>query len=267
MRLHRCLIRRQDVRMKTYIYRVWKFAFREFGVRTDLWYALISILVSGLTGGSRKPIHEITAHDAAVYFGIAIGVYILLRMLVAPYFLWKEDQNEIAILKATLDLPDRIEREAMQNHSIELRKELSTKLARFIGMTQILGNKMLLKIGDQHKGTELTLFDYAEYVPLQMRITDILQELSYDVIVRTSGWNIVTLCAEIGERVVRDGPPTDLLQRLKRQSKLTFKILHFNSPAGRWGAFAELEAYLSEVGDSILSSSLSEDDKEERVYE
>ncbi len=232
-----------------YIRRTARVAFTDFAVRTDLINGLVSAVISLLAGPKNKPVSTLTTHDVAVYATMALGAYAFIRaFVVAPYQIWADDQNKLELLQAELNLPDRLLRSSMMDHSIALRKELSAKLAKYVGVTQVIGNKLPAKLNSG----EFKMVDYNDYLALQVRIIDILQELSYDYIVRSAGWNIITLCGEIGQTVKNKDIPEELLKRLKHQAKLTFKILHFENPAGQIGAFAELEQYLTEVGDPIL---------------
>lgn len=238
-----------------YIQRLVRFAFTDFAVRTDLINGLVSAVISLLVGPKNKPVTGLTTHDVALYAAMALGAYVFIRAcFIAPYRLWKEDQHKIALLQIQLDLPDRALREAMQEHGIALRKDLSSNLAKYVSTTLIIGNKL----PSQLAATGLKVVDYEQYIIMQLRITNILQELSYDPIVRASGWNLMQLCANIAKDISDGKAVNHMLTRLKKQAKLTFKLLHYDGLTGQVGAFAELESYLTEIGDSMLPASGSE---------
>jgi hypothetical protein len=229
--------------MKNYLLRVLRFAFRGFAIRTDVWYAIISLAVSALTGGTDKPVSEITTHDVAWYFLIAVAVYMGLRLLAAPYYLWKEDQSEISRLRAETNWPDRYEDEATLRYRVALRTELSDQLAKLVSIAEYSTVPATLAL--IYEGRE------QEILQTSFRIREIISALSYDVALRVTCINLTDLCHRIMNAASEREDTSALLKRLWSQRKLTFRLLQRNDQINDLVTMAEIENLIEEWGESF----------------
>lgn len=229
--------------MKNYLRRVLQFAFRGFAIRTDVWYALVSIAVSALTGAGDKPVSEITTHDIAWYFLTALGVYLTLRLVAAPYYLWKEDQAEINRLREEADWPNRYETESSLKYRLELRNELSEKLAKFITMAEFSTVPETMELFYGTRSDEIST--------TRIRINEIISALSYDVSLRVTCINLRGLCEKIMLASVRGEETSGLLARLWTQRKLTFRLLQRTDEVNDLVTMTEIAILIEEWGESF----------------
>ena len=63
-------------------------------------------------------------------------VVVSVRLLTAPYFIWKDDQKKIAELQAKLDAPERARRERFLDAQEKMRMKLAQEIARYTDGTQ-----------------------------------------------------------------------------------------------------------------------------------
>jgi hypothetical protein len=66
--------------------------------------------------------------DALAYIGLAALSYIAIRLVWAPYSLWKDQKAEIKELRSDLSKPERLIIERLADHRAEARATLAGKL-------------------------------------------------------------------------------------------------------------------------------------------
>lgn len=178
--------------------------------------------------------------EVLAYIGFAALALIVIRLLCAPFFIWKEDQAKIALLQSRIDQPSRLEREAMIEYSVELRKRLSADLAAFIGGVMEIASPSIRE--STYSIPVMTLIDR------QRDIANTLQQLSFDHLLRVSVWNIVTFASSIAKDASDMTIEPERLRRLKTQAKLTHALIHRSSEHGQIVDYANLAVYLESVG-------------------
>lgn len=67
-------------------------------------------------------------NDALAYIGAAVISYVLIRILWAPYAIWKDDQKSIENLNLELSLPHQILMRSLAKHRAKARAKLSAKI-------------------------------------------------------------------------------------------------------------------------------------------
>lgn len=79
--------------------------------------------------GVRMP--ESASGDVLAYIGLAAIAFICLRLLSAPYFIWRGQVSDIGHLKAELSKPERMVMEHLARHRAKARAKLAAKLEDF----------------------------------------------------------------------------------------------------------------------------------------
>ena len=186
--------------------------------------------------------------------GVAMTVMavVILRFAAASYFVWKEDRAEIAGLRRALDAPRFKEAEVMNEHRLQLRKELGDRIAWLVTYAEARAH-----VRDSHAfycdGKRLFAENFT-------RAREIVSQLSYDVHLRITCLNLIKLAANIAEAgtIERDEQGKfSALDRLWAQRKLTFKLLH-RQDVHEILTTAEIENLISEFGEGFGSSGLEE---------
>ncbi len=181
--------------------------------------------------------------------GVAITVMgvVVLRFASASYFLWKEDRAEIASLKADLKSPQFQEAEVMNDHRLQLRKELRDRIAWLTTFAEARA-----QVKDSH-----VIYNDADQLFAKnfSRADEIITQLSYDVALRVTCLNLVKLAADIAqtgviERGEKGNPPA--LDRLRQQRKLTFSLLH-RQDMHEIITLAQIESLIEEHGENFGS--------------
>lgn len=199
--------------------------------------------------------------DGLVAVGVLLtaGAALLLRLIAAPFLTWKEDQARLLSAHQKLDDPKRDELIAMKEYSIELRKQLSENMAKFLQFAQLSCNEELFRafVEPQHK---LSL-------RYQKKVMRLLWQLSHDVLLRVACWNLVSLCSSMITNARNGEVEKNDAVRLRSQARFTMKLIHNPSGEDNAIALAQLESVLSEYGESIIKSAnlshLSPQDTEE----
>lgn len=191
--------------------------------------------------------------------GQAIGLWILggglafviLRVLSAPYFVWKEDQAAIAELRSTLAAPQTREAAELWKHRLELRRELGECLGWIITFSEYAtSNSGNPKILDQ-------MYSSKECFAKEIRAREIISQLSYDVPLRVMSLNLLKLTSAIIRSHSNPTKANALIERLWAQRKLTFRFLH-RQDLHELITLAEVENLIAEYGEGFGESGLSE---------
>jgi hypothetical protein len=223
-----------------YFGRVWSFAFQKFTIRTDGMQIVAASLVPLLAPylGIKNPSQANS--EVLAYIGMAVLALILIRLLCAPYYIWKEDQATIDRLVAELEAPERRAQASMEEHRDALRRELGDKLADLVAFTEAARVPMVLAT---YSGDHLA--------KTTTRIAELISQLSYDVTLRVASINLQGLCLNIMREIHEGNPCEALIERLWRQRKLTFKIIHRQDDIHEIYSLAELENLIAEYGESF----------------
>ena len=144
--------------------------------------------------------------------GVAMTVVavVVLRLLAASYWLWKEDQNEKAELQRIINAPSRSIEASLKSYTADRRMLLSEKLSK---LTAMAGYRTI----DLHSKFGITPDDLHK---LLLEIDSLIDQLSYDVPLRIASIRMKEYCVNLMANVAEDNG------RLWAQRKLTFQILH-----------------------------------------
>ncbi len=115
--------------MGGYLPRLFGFATTRSVARTDLLAGVFGVLVPSFFILTGRKVPEDAANLVALWASCTVLAVVALRLLAAPYYLWKSDQETISSLKAQLDDPARRRREAFEEGMQNTRAQLRTKCA------------------------------------------------------------------------------------------------------------------------------------------
>ncbi|MCH8684014.1 hypothetical protein [Pedomonas mirosovicensis] len=182
--------------------------------------------------------------DALVGTGVLVtaGVIAFLRLLSAPYFVWKSDQEAITNYKNLIKVKLSKENDPMDKHRLSLRAELGSRLANIVSLVRsfdaCLGADRLNNI------TEKILEDIK-------RVESIKEEFSYNAMLRVPVSRIIFICTKIITDTTSGKDVFELQNRLREQSKITFEIIHSSNFILELINFAEFEDFLKEYGEDL----------------
>lgn len=186
-----------------------------------------------------------------------IGV-VVLRLLAAPYWIWMDDQRERGRLIHEISLPERQVEAAMKDYAVAVRQQLSEKLAQLVAMTHMASAK--IPFGGSLEAAS------AELLKLDTDIFALTSQLSYDMAVRISVINLRNLCFDLIRSPVPSEDRGPLIERLWKQRKLTFRILHKDHRISELVSLMELEILLEDHGHSLRSNLASSKNSQENDY-
>lgn len=227
----------------TYLGRVWTFAFRRFALRTDAMQVVAASAIPLLAPylGIKNPTQ--VSSEVLAYIGMAALALIAIRILSAPYFIWKEDQNLIEEQREELEAPDRREIEAGLEHRILLRRELVEKMAKLVAMAGLAQAPKGLEAAYRHRETEM--------VETTTRISEIVSAMAYDVPLRVCSLNLQTLCLNIMSKASKGEPIDKDIERLWAQRKLTFRLLQRDDEVNDFMTMLEIENLIEQFGETF----------------
>ncbi|QKG72377.1 hypothetical protein [Erythrobacter mangrovi] len=146
-----------------------------------------------------------------LFLGVAMTVLavVVLRLVAASYFVWKEDQDEKEALVGEIERPERLLRADLRQFSLDNRKALSVALAKLSAIAN-LKTEPMLQAG----------YSADQINKLVVEIDTLINQLSYDYRVRVAALHFRDYCIDLisGERDGRD--------TLWERRKLVFKLLH-----------------------------------------
>lgn len=116
--------------MKNYPRQLIEQGLRDFHIRTDIWFAVLSVAAAAFAGPGQKTVNDITVNELALYTLIAVVAFASMRLFIlAPYKLWKEAQEQICSLKSIIDSPQKKQRDmallAQENDRAEAIRKLA----------------------------------------------------------------------------------------------------------------------------------------------
>ncbi|MCJ2133017.1 hypothetical protein MKK69_02865 [Methylobacterium sp. J-026] len=118
--------------MPSYLSLVVKMAFARWAPRTDLWSGALGALIPCFYVLSGRPVPDnVTTLVAEIAVGFVFSG-IAVRLLLAPYLIWKSDQATIADLKRQLEEPARLRREATENAFQQARVDFAIEMRKFL---------------------------------------------------------------------------------------------------------------------------------------
>lgn len=107
-----------------YFGRIAGFAFQRSLLRTDVLAAVLTALAPVVYFLAGRDIPEkIALYISMLVAAMVLGV-LILRVLTAPYFIWKEDQAEIARLREALGDPKERARRALEAEAVNSRQKI-----------------------------------------------------------------------------------------------------------------------------------------------
>lgn len=124
-----------------YIGLLFSFAFRRSTVRTDVMQILAASALPGVAKFAGFKMPDTASNDVLAYIGLATIAFIVLRLIYAPYAVWKEQLSEMGVLREELAKPERVE----ANRLAEIRAEAKADLAYVIAQMGFLAMRRNLK--------------------------------------------------------------------------------------------------------------------------
>jgi hypothetical protein len=115
---------------ESYPVTVLRFALSGSVLLTDKLSVVAGIVVPALFYVSGKPMPDWAVGYVASSLVIIVLATAGLRLLFAPYFVWKDQRAEIAELRRQLDSPNRIEREKLAEIMAQERKKVVDEVHR-----------------------------------------------------------------------------------------------------------------------------------------
>lgn len=177
--------------------------------------------------------------------GVAMTVVavVILRLIAASYFVWKDDQAEKEALRFELSAPEREALAVMKHHTLDLRKRLSDRLGR-LSAYACYPNSVL----SQDKSFE------AGFNDLVSEIDALVNQLSYDFPLRIAALRLRDYCLKLIHEQKTPG------EHFWEQRRITFRLLHKQDQIADFMTLMDLEILLEDAG---LITSQDEDSIEE----
>jgi hypothetical protein len=104
---------------------VLSFAFRRTTNAIDGSQVVLASALPAVAKVIGVPFAPDTSADGLAYIGLAAVAFVGLRLISAPYFVWKEQSGEIGDLRLELEKPERIELDALARKRAQARLDLA----------------------------------------------------------------------------------------------------------------------------------------------
>jgi hypothetical protein len=178
---------------ETFLTRVWRYGFARTIRKTDAISMIVGLAVPAWYSVKGMPIPANAFGLAAILIFLFVGASICVRMLLSPYFIWREDQVRIATLEHELEEPKRISERHAAEHAAQARRQLADSLSRM---------KATLLSGNLRNSTEWV----APYLTAKGVAEVAIEVLSVNVAIRSQARDFVHLCDVIidGTKLLED---------------------------------------------------------------
>ena len=114
-----------------YLSLIARYVFARTLVRTDILSAVASALIPAVFYAAGKPMPDDIMVTVSLWLAGGIGLVVILRLIVAPYVIWKRDQAEIAHLREIITDSSTRRRHFFENEFLADRAHLAKDLANF----------------------------------------------------------------------------------------------------------------------------------------
>lgn len=108
--------------------RLLRFAARGFVVRTDALQIVVAAAAPGLASMLGIELPANASDSLAAYLLLVVLAWATLRLVTAPYFIWKEDQETIRGLEERLGRPGQVRREETARITAQARATFAARL-------------------------------------------------------------------------------------------------------------------------------------------
>ena len=115
---------------ESYLTAILRFALRRAFTLTDRLSVIAGVLMPAIWHVTGKPMPEWLAAYVAWAIVIAVGGGVGLRFITAPYFIWREQNATIALLRLELAKPEEAMRKVIHNDIAAARIALFEQLSR-----------------------------------------------------------------------------------------------------------------------------------------
>ncbi len=161
-----------------YLGQIFAFAFRRTTPAIDGLQVVAASALPAIARISGAHFAANASTDALAYIGFAAIAFVLLRLLSAPYFIWRDQSQEIAQLKHDLSLPERRERELLVKNRVKSRLNLAAHIHEYymhahssrdadtVSLLGTAGIKLVAKCGTSHalRTGYSRLVDYSQLI-------------------------------------------------------------------------------------------------------
>lgn len=203
-----------------YMGQVFEFAVRGSVQMTDKLSIMLGPLVTAALALSGYTMGE--SLSGVISIGIAITVFavILLRLLMAPYFIWKRQNGIIESLEEELARPEQIERKWLAEHIANIRGELVESLA-IVGA--IARETYVWRMKTPTPGVVKKMDDFSLHAA---KAESRLEQLSYIPDLRTMGLEFLQLCYILMDQSKKGEDTRQTLVELQMSQSKLFPLLH-----------------------------------------
>ena len=170
-----------------YISRVLAFAGRGLVLRTDALQILIAALLPAFFQIIDLPMPETTATAIAAYVGYGLAIFFLMRIVAAPYFLWRAVMDNAADLQRRLGEPEFLERQRLADANVADK----LTLAKSLGQLKYWVQAVVLA----SRNAEGAAMDSLNLARRAVGLS--AEELSYDEALRHKCFEVVNLCDRV----------------------------------------------------------------------
>lgn len=116
--------------MKSYFKAVLKYAVRGFVGRTDGFQIVLASLVPAFYQIMGRPMPVETQNVVLTYIAYATFGFIIIRLITAPYFVWRDQEVKIAELKEKAEEPLRQAAIKKMERTFNLKSALSKEISK-----------------------------------------------------------------------------------------------------------------------------------------
>ncbi len=174
----------------------------------------------------------------ALAIGVALTVMAIvsLRLLVAPFLIWRDDAAEKATLSEKLfreqNRLDNFERQAGREYALKVRTQLSDNLAKMIVVAE------LLRVKDS-EALDIVVKSAPDYISSILKCREMINQLSYDIPLRIGAHNLLILVSsfvknELCEKECEGGhleSQKEAWKKIDELKKVVFRLLHKQEPS------------------------------------
>lgn len=201
---------------ESYLGSLWRFAVRGFVFKNDTMQIILASMLPAAYLWSGKPMPDGETSKVLAYFGMTTVTFVAVRFIVAPYFVWKEQNQKIKTLEAALMEPSL----KLAEKSAEYVFSRKIELAKLIGLMLDESLKYWRSVGGGPSS------DIGTFLVAKKHAGQIVTEFSYEKELYTDVIDFIQACSLVIRDTQEGTPNSDGRGKIHELGQKILKVLH-----------------------------------------
>jgi hypothetical protein len=169
---------------------------------------------------------DFTASNYPYFLGYALLIWVGVRAIASPYFIWRDETDRVDILEGKLAEPEFIERKWLANYLAERKAKIAEAAARMVTLANDSSLWRLQEPNNEDSGNPYMVAEVEEYTRAQSVLMSGIEELSYLPDIRQLGLDLNNACNRLTDDSANHADPREARSDMYRLRAELIRNLH-----------------------------------------